>query len=395
MKISKCPACGAPLPPETMQCPYCQNYLQPDASREQKPEMHLHGASETTEAHGFAFERRPEPNEQAFTIAVPHGWILEGGIMRADFTRQMINAQFIEAKLDLSAKRDAQGTVMLRWGPEIKYCDTRMMPAAFMFPQGSNYAGMIVWPVMSAADFIIHNVFPWAHPQAQNARVIEQRAEPALIDRYRRNMANLGIPTNAQYDAAEVAFSYQENNLLFTEKIHVIIENMGPMAGSMWSNKDTVLMRAPTEAFTTWEAVLKHIESSGQLNPRWLAHEIASQEMLSRQFRNAQQAQQARDQRMLEILNHMQQVDREITEHRARTNAEIMNDTYLTLMEQEEYVNPYTNEPETGSNQWQYRWVSEDGAEFYTDREEDDPNIPGVMNKADWKRTPVRKRFPQ
>jgi hypothetical protein len=32
---------------------------------------------------------------------------------------------------------------------------------------------------------------------------------------------------------------------------------------------------------------------------------------------------------------------------------------FLTLTEQEEYVNPYTNEVEVGSNQWKYRWVNE------------------------------------
>jgi hypothetical protein len=72
-----------------------------------------------------------------------------------------------------------------------------------------------------------------------------------------------------------------------------------------------------------------------------------------------------------------------------------MNDNYLTLMELEEYVNPYTNEPEIGSNQWHYRWVTEDGEEFYTDSEEHDPNIASVLNRTDWRRTAIRPRLPQ
>ena len=36
----------------------------------------------------------------------------------------------IAAKVDFAVKRDAAGTVMIRWVPEIKYCDTRMSPAA-------------------------------------------------------------------------------------------------------------------------------------------------------------------------------------------------------------------------------------------------------------------------
>ena len=43
---------------------------------------------------------------------------------------------------------------------------------------------------------------------------------------------------------------------------------------------------------------------------------------------------------------------------------------YLTLTEQEEYVNPYTNEVEVGTNQWQHRWINESGDVIYTDNEE-------------------------
>jgi len=163
----------------------------------------------------------------------------------------------------------------------------------------------------------------------------------------------------------------------------------------MWSNKHTILLRAPEGEFEAWAPVLHHIQESVHINIQWLAREIASQEMLSRSFLNAQQASMARDRRMLEIQRQMQDIDRQIVEHRRRTNAEIQNDAYLTLMDLEEYVNPYTNEPELGSNQWDYRWVTEDGDEFYTDNPDADPNVPSALNRSDWKRTAVRPRFPE
>jgi hypothetical protein len=196
---------------------------------------------------------------------------MEGGISRADLMHQVIDAQSIEAKLDFTVKRDAAGSVLIRWCPEIKYCDMRMSPAGMMgmFPSGSNHQGMLVYPLMSAQDF------------------------------------------------------------------------------------------------------------------------------LSRSFLTAQQASMARDRRMLEIQQQLQDMDRQIVEHRQRTNAEIQNDAYLTMMEQEEYVNPYTGEPELGSNQWKYRWVTEGGEEYYTDNEDTDPNVSSALNRSDWKCTPVRPRFPQ
>jgi len=70
--------------------------------------------------------------------------------------------------------------------------------------------------------------------------------------------------------------------------------------------------------------------------------------------------------------------------------AEIHNDTFLTLTDQEEYINPYTNEVDVGSNQWKHRWVTEGGDVFYTDDENSDPNRVSTLNRTDWKETKVR-----
>jgi len=76
------------------------------------------------------------------------------------------------------------------------------------------------------------------------------------------------------------------------------------------------------------------------------------------------------------------------------TNAEIHNDMFLTLMDREEYVNPYTHEVEVGSNQWKYRWVNESEEVIYTDSEEYDPNTDVELNRSDYKRTTIMKRGP-
>jgi len=253
----------------------------------------------------------------------------------------------------------------------------------------------LVYPVMSAQEFLIQVVFPWAHPEAGQVQVVGQQSQPMLVQSFQRRMAALGVPVNFSYDGAIVTFAYVEGGIRFREKAYAVIENMGPMAAGMWSNKDTIIIRALEDELEAWEPILQHIQESVKINHQWLAQEIVSQEFLSRSFLNAQRASQARDRRMLEIQQHLQQLDREIVEHRQRTNAEIHNDAYLNLMNQEEYMNPYTNEPETGSNQWDYRWVTEGGDEYYTNNEDDEPNIPSILNQSDWKRTAVRPRFPK
>ena len=395
MKTSNCPSCGAPIAPDVNRCPYCQQYLVRESAAEQtRDETPVSGE---TSAGRISFQRRTEPNEGAFSLSVPSGWLIEGGISRANLMHQVIDAQSIEAKLDFTVKRDPPGSVLIRWCPEIKYCDVRMSPAGMMgmFPPGSNYQGMLVYPAMPATDFLVQFVFPWAHQQASDVQVVAQQSEPLLVQRYRGRMAALGLPANFGYDGGVVTFAYTENGVRYEEKGLAVIENMGPMAGGMWSNKDTVIARAPAGELEAWEPILLHILESVKISHQWLAQEIVNQEFLSRSFLNAQRASQARDRRMLEIQQQLQDMDRQIVEHRQRTNAEIQNDAYLTMMELEEYVNPHTGEPELGSNQWEHRWVSEGGEEFYTDSEDDDPNVSSVLNRSDWKRTRVRRRFPQ
>ena len=59
------------------------------------------------------FERVAEPQEQAFTLLVPKGWQLRGGIARVDPTRQGGPAQSIAAKVDFAVQNDADGSVMI------------------------------------------------------------------------------------------------------------------------------------------------------------------------------------------------------------------------------------------------------------------------------------------
>jgi hypothetical protein len=392
METWKCPDCGAPIAPDTAQCPYCGIHFRKQAAAEGPPNH-----SQAPAVSRVVFQRMTEPNEGAFTVAVPQGWQIEGGIIRANLMNQVVDAQSIEPKVDFSVKRDAAGSVMIRWGPEIKYCDLRMTPAGMMgmFPPGSYYQGMMVSPVVPAAQFLIQFAFPWAHPQASQVEVLSQETQPLLVQGYQRRIAAMGIPLNFQYDGGLVTFSYLESGTRYREKAQTVIENMGPVAGGMWSNKDTVLMRAAENEFDAWEPILHHIRESVKISQPWLAREIVNQEFLSQSFLNAQQASMARDRRMLEVQQQLQQMDRQIVDHRQRTNAEIQNDQYLNLMNLEEYVNPHTNEIDIGSNQWHHRWANGNGDEFYTDDETIDPNVSSLLNCSDWKRTPVRPRFPQ
>lgn len=384
-----CPACGGKLQTtpanNNLKCQHCATeFLLGNPQNSQQ---------KTTPMASLIFHRSSEPREAAFSLQVPEGWLMEGGIFRFSGMPGMLNAQAIEAKLDFIVKKDNQGSVALRWCPENKYTDPRMNPGAMLAGMFSgNVSGMPVLPLMHPLEFLLKVVFPWAHPQALNPRILSQQELPLLVENYCKRTSALGLPLIGSYMGGMVVFAYSEGGVEYQENAYSVIENLGPMAGGIWSNKDTFLERAPAAEFEKWQPIMAHIRDSGQLNPNWLAQEMRSQGMLASAFLDAQRQQQQREQQMLGVQREMQTMDQQIGAHHAQTNAETMNAEYLNLMNLEEYINPYTRQRETGSNQWGYRWVTENGDEYYADDAYTNPNTLGALNRSDWQRTPVRKR---
>ena len=336
-----------------------------------------------TNAQVIVFNRITEPNENAFSVLVPKDWQTAGGIYRVDPTEQGGAAQSIAAKVDFTVKNDATGTVMIRWLPDVLFYDARYSPAGQMglYPPGSNYNGMTVYPWISAQQFVPEIAFPYAHPNASNVRVIESKKLSIVAQNYQQRMRALMPMIDFSYDAALVTLSYTENRVRYIEKMMCVLENWGRAGAGMWGNKETIYIRTPEGEFAKYESVLSVIQNSIIINKQWLAGELRGQER--------------RGEIMINTQREMNRIEQQITEHHQKTNAEIHNDMFLTLTDQEEYVNPFTNEIEMGSNQWKYRWENEAGEIIYTDNESYDPRVDVNLNRTDYKLTPIRKRFPE
>ncbi len=328
----------------------------------------------------ISFKRIMERNEGAFSLLVPDGWIMEGGILRVNPMMMGGPAQSLGAKTDLAIKKDQEGTVMIRWVPEYTYYDARAMGFGLgaMYPPGSNYNGMVVMPMMPAANFLGDMVFRQAHPYASDFALIEARPLPQVTQMYMQAAAAKGMML--RYDASVLEYRYDEHGIIYKEIAYTCIEDLTPMGGTgIWYNKDTVYMRAPLREFRKWEKVLRVIHRSGEINPQWMAMEIRGQIQ--------------RGEMAVRHMHDMQRIEREIVEHRRKTNAEINNDMFLAIMGQEEYRNPFTGDIEQDTNEWQHRWVAPDGAIIYTDLEDYNPNYDTRLNKSDFEKSKVKERF--
>ena len=353
------------------------------ATVENTPETSRPAATNTPQpkqtGNALLFRRTAEPRENAFSLLAPDGWKVEGGIFRVDPTAAGGPANAIAAKVDFTV-HDAAGQAAIRWLPDVLFFDPRRSPAGQMglFPPGSNYQGMTVRYLMPAIDFLEQVAFPYARPGVSGVQFTERKALPEVARKYQARVAAFPLPMTFQYDAGLVEATYMENGVAFRERIFTVIEDWGQTGAGMWGNKEAVSVRAPADRFEETLKLLDVIQNSVKINQQWMAGEI--------------QGQVKRGQIVLRTQQEVQRIGREITAHRQQTNAEIHNDMFLTLTEQEEYVNPYTGEVEVDSNQWPHRWVNESGDVIFADTEEYDPNVDVRLTRSDFKRTRVRPR---
>jgi hypothetical protein len=267
----------------------------------------------------------------------------------------------------------------MRWYPEMFYFDSRRSPAGQMglFPTGSNYQGMTVLPVMTPEQFIINIVIPYAHPGAKNVLVTSRKNLPELATAVKREdnlLADLGFI----YSASMVEVSYSEGSRIFEEKLVAVIMDLGNAGAGMWKNRYTFSFRVPKGEMKIYEPLFSAIGNSLTINKQWLAGEIKGQLERAGIYKKT--------------MDEINRISNEINKNRQKNNAIIQNDMYLNLTGQDEYINPFTNEIETGTNQWTHRWSGNNDFVIYTDDPNFDPNRVPELNHFEFKRSLVKKR---
>ncbi len=325
------------------------------------------------------FQRVAEPKENAFTMLVPKGWLVEGGIFRVDPSRAGGPGNSVEAKCDIAVKSDRSGTVMLRRLPKINYADGPIVPPTH--GPGANYNGMTVVRMPNVEGFLSYT-FKQVRPGARDVKVVRKEPLPKLASAVTRAAA----PLNSQlaqagvkpmtFHAGFIVVEYAEGGARYKELLYtVLVDARASMAA--WSNDFTTLMRAPAGEADSWKPILDIISNSVQFNPQWVAGEMKGQ---------GQRADTAR-----RVLEDMNRIDREIVAHRDRTRKEIQTDQYLTLTGKNDYKNPFTGKVERDTSDWKMRWVNSSGEYIYSNDTLYDPTRDPEERRKDWKLTkPLR-----
>jgi len=334
------------------------------------------GAAAASSLEGLALTRQAEARERAFSLLVPAGWSMQGGIFRiqAHLAGGPLNA--IEAKCDLTLV-SPDGLASLRVLPDIVYVHAGV--GAGLFPPGSNYQGAMVWPFQDAVQYL-EPLFREARPQASAIEFVSVHRLPEeirLLDEAQAFTNGLlrqigGEAMATRHDAAGAVIDFEEHGRAMRAVLTTAIVDMP--AALTWKNTRSLLFAAPRETFDTWRPAVDVIRASVRFDPQWILRESEGQRT-GADF-------------VMKVLDHIRGLDESIRLRQQVNREEIMNDNYLVLTGQEEYRNPHTGEIEVDTDAFRYRWTNAVGDRFYSDREDLDPNV--FLHGGNYQRTPVR-----
>jgi hypothetical protein len=328
---------------------------------------------------GIAFMRVFEPNEAAFSILIPRGWQHQGGIFRVNAAQAGGPLNAMEAKCDWLFTSDARGAVAFRILPDIVFAHVGI--GAGFFQPGSYYQGAEVRALADASSHL-KSLIQSLHPNAAGLRIINIHRLPGEIQSLNHGLSytnqlltqiGLGAQT-FQCDAAGAVYEYAEDGTAYREVMVTGIVDM--RAALTWKNTRTLAFRAPAEDFDRWRPIMDVMRFSVQFNPQWVLKEAKGQ--------------QERARIVMKVFDEIRRIDQEIVSRTTINREEIMNDNFLVLTGQEEYVNPHTGQVEVDTDAYRYRWKTPGGDVYFTNREDENPNT--FLQRGDYERTRVRKR---
>lgn len=324
------------------------------------------------------FHRYIDQTEGAFLVLLPVGWQTRGGMVRVNpLTAVGGVGNATEAKIDFTMMREPEGRVSIRWLPKINYAQ----PSPYNSMLGGNWNGMPVVAMPAAADYLTRMLFPELRPGARDVRVIETQERPDVVAALQQMpVAQAMRQQGGQYypQAVTVTVGYEEGGVRYREILFVALEGFSLMGVELWANPFTIVARAPEAEFEAYGPVARIVINSFALNPQWLRAEMQGQIQRAEIVQNT--------------LRELAGIDAEIARNRSETMSRINNDQYLTLTNQERYVNPHTGQEELGSNEWKHRWENSSGEIIYTDDGNWDPNVDPDLRVSGYKRSPVKPR---
>lgn len=284
-----------------------------------------------------------DPNEGAFTVEVPAGWGVEGGLIR----RNALDPRFV------MLVKSPDGTITLSGGDA--QLPGFVLPApqwAAVFPEGSWYSpgAGIQWQVrrFSPAVSFGEEYLKLRLPSICTNFVEKDRGDrPDLaqqMDREAAGFRQFGQVTNS---AGEIAFTCSQNGQPREGFLLVSTQLIESGVLHIWYAKDLLAYLAPPGRSGEALAILAHIYKSTQVNPQWIARQ---QQTTMEVSRIATQTQEHVSNAMMESYWNKVKVDDAVSRKRS-------NEMLGTV----DVVDPLTGERKSIENSANFDWINNRG----------------------------------
>jgi len=213
-----------------------------------------------------------DPNEEAFTLKVPKGWKVEGGVVRP----------YIDASVALEIKKEAEGiTAISYYAPLppvfIEPCPTLSMAG---FTEGSRYnpsygvaQDMIVYHYLPGQSYIREWLFPQIKQNYPDTKILSSRDRPDLLKSLPQ------IPwLRVSQSCAEAVIEGTVERTKVKGKIIVFTQLSIPpgMSSGIWL-ANVLLYNAPLPELEQLEEIVNKMNDTFRVDPAWSLREAQEQ----------------------------------------------------------------------------------------------------------------------
>jgi len=213
-----------------------------------------------------------DPNEGAFTLKVPKGWKVEGGVVRP----------YIDAAVALEMKKDAEGITAISYYAPLPplFAEPNETLSMAGFIEGSRYnpsygvaQDMIVYHYLPGQSYIREWLLPQIRQYYPDTKILSSRDRPDMLK---------SLPQIPWFDVSQsCAEAEVEGTVEGTKvkgKIIVFTQLIRPpgMSSGIWL-ANVLLYNAPSQKLEQLEAIANKMNDTFRVDPAWALREAQEQ----------------------------------------------------------------------------------------------------------------------
>jgi hypothetical protein len=293
----------------------------------------------------YQYRLYQDVTENAFTVLVPEGWQVQGGIMRIPPNQIRTVVDGCGKKLHFSIY-DPVTRASITYFPTEMYATSAPGTSVINLPAGQVLNGMVQMPqLLSPSQYVRRVVFPSERSDAQNVQWGKIKSLSSLASAWNRAFhAEDQIPPQIVAESIEVA--YDRGNMRFGELWTSLITSVTVNNSTIWMPDFTVVASAPLDKADQLAPILKAVITSFRMNSTWMANTSAAFDKCTKGVAATQEQIRAIDRKISQKLRQVQKeinrIDNEIVANRNNTRSVIQEHEHNTLMGEDKYEDTET-----------------------------------------------------